>query len=416
MAIDSLDDMRRMFADIPLDQVSTSMTINAPAAVLLLLYQLVGEEQGVEPAALRGTIQNDVLKEYVARGNYIYPPEASMRLTTDTFAYCDAELPLWNTISISGYHIREAGSTAVQEVAFTLANGIAYVEAALAAGLEVDRFGRRLSFFFNAHNNFLEEVAKFRAARSLWAEIMRERFGATEPRACMLRFHAQTGGSTLTAQQPLNNVVRVSVQVLAAALGGAQSIHANGFDEALALPTETSARLALRTQQVIAAESGIRDTVDPLGGSYYVEHLTAELRDRARDLIEEIDRRGGAVACIEFMRDAIADAAYRTTRRSTAGEREVVGINVYREDEDAPVELHRMDMQIERDQVDRLARLREDRDGPRVRGGAGRGPRGLPRDRQPALPHARGPAPGRHGGRGERGAARGVRRVRQGAS
>jgi methylmalonyl-CoA mutase N-terminal domain/subunit len=366
VAIDSLDDMRRMFADIPLDRVSTSMTINAPAAVLLLLYQLVGEEQGVEPAALRGTIQNDVLKEYVARGNYIYPPEASMRLTTDTFAYCDAEMPLWNTISISGYHIREAGSTAVQEVAFTLANGIAYVEAALAAGLEVDRFGRRLSFFFNAHNNFLEEVAKFRAARSLWAEIMRERFGATEPRACMLRFHAQTGGSTLTAQQPLNNVVRVSVQVLAAALGGAQSIHANGFDEALALPTETSARLALRTQQVIAAESGIRDTVDPLGGSYYVERLTAELRDRARDLIEEIDRRGGAVACIEFMRDAIGDAAYKHHQEVTAGEREVVGINAYREDEEAPVELHKMDAQIERDQVDRLARLRESRDAARV--------------------------------------------------
>jgi methylmalonyl-CoA mutase N-terminal domain/subunit len=366
VAIDSLDDMRRMFEGIPLDQVSTSMTINAPAAVLLLLYQLVGEEQGVPPAALRGTIQNDVLKEYVARGNYIYPPEASMRLTTDTFAYCDAELPLWNTISISGYHIREAGSTAVQEVAFTLANGIAYVEAAVAAGLEVDRFGRRLSFFFNAHNNFLEEVAKFRAARSLWAEIMRDRFGATEPRAMMLRFHAQTGGSTLTAQQPLNNVVRVSVQALAAALGGAQSVHANGFDEALALPTETSARLALRTQQVIAAESGIRDSVDPLGGSYYVEHLTAELRDRARDLIAAIDRRGGAVACIEFMRDAIADAAYRHHQEVTAGERDVVGINVYREDEEAPVEIQRIDPRIERDQVERLARLRDSRDGAKV--------------------------------------------------
>ena len=362
VAIDSLDDMRRMFDGIPLDQVSTSMTINAPAAVLLLLYQLVGEEQGVDPAALRGTVQNDVLKEYVARGNYIYPPEASMRLTTDTFAYCDAELPLWNTISISGYHIREAGSTAVQEVAFTLANGIAYVEAAIRAGMEVDRFGRRLSFFFNAHNNCLEEVAKFRAARSLWAEIMRERFGATEPRATMLRFHAQTGGSTLTAQQPENNIVRVAVQVLAAALGGAQSIHANAFDEALALPTEASARLALRTQQVIAAESGITDSVDPLGGSYYVEHLTAELRERARELIEEIDRRGGAVECIEFMRQRIADAAYRHHQEVTAGERIVVGVNAYREDEETPVEIHRMDPQLERDQVERLARLRASRD------------------------------------------------------
>jgi methylmalonyl-CoA mutase N-terminal domain/subunit len=362
VAIDSIDDMHRLFDGIPLDSVSTSMTINAPAAVLLLLYGLVAEETGADPRELRGTIQNDVLKEYVARGNYIYPPVPSMRLTTDTFAYCDAEMPRWNTISISGYHIREAGSTAVQEVAFTLANGIAYVEAALAAGLEVDRFGPRLSFFFNAHNDLLEEVAKFRAARSLWAHLMRDRFGATGPRAMTLRFHAQTGGSTLTAQQPRNNVVRVAVQVLAAALGGAQSIHSNGFDEALALPTEESAKLALRTQQVIAAESGITETVDPLGGSYYVESLTAEIERRALGLIEDIDRRGGAVRCIEWMREAIGDAAFRHHEEVAAGDRVVVGVNANVEEDEAPVPIHRIDPQIEVDQVARIARLRADRD------------------------------------------------------
>jgi methylmalonyl-CoA mutase, N-terminal domain len=362
VAIDSVDDMARLFDGIPLDEVSTSMTINAPAAVLLLLYQLVAEEGGAEPRGLRGTIQNDILKEYVARGNYVYPPVPSMRLTTDTFAYCDAELPRWNTISISGYHIREAGSTAVQEVAFTLANGIAYVEAAIAAGLEVDRFGPRLSFFFNAHNDLMEEVAKFRAARSLWAHIMRDRFGATEPRAMTLRFHAQTGGSTLTAQQPRNNVVRVAVQVLAAALGGAQSIHSNGFDEALALPTEESAKLALRTQQVIAAESGITDTVDPLGGSWYLERLTAEVEERARDLIADIDRRGGAVECIEWMRDAIADAAFRHHEEVLSGERVVVGVNALREDDEQPVAIHRIDPQIEEDQIARVRALRAARD------------------------------------------------------
>ncbi|WP_217914908.1 acyl-CoA mutase large subunit family protein [Miltoncostaea marina] len=366
VAIDSIDDMKRLFDGIPLDEVSTSMTINAPASVLLLLYQLVAEEGGADPKELRGTIQNDVLKEYVARGNYIYPPVPSMRLTTDTFAYCDAELPRWNTISISGYHIREAGSTAVQEVAFTLANGIAYVEAALAAGLEVDRFGPRLSFFFNAHNNLMEEVAKFRAARRLWAHIMRDRFGATAERAMTLRFHAQTGGSTLTAQQPHNNIVRVAVQVLAAALGGAQSIHSNGFDEALALPTEESAKLALRTQQVIAAESGIRDTVDPLGGSFYLESLTDEIEARARGLIEDIDRRGGAVECIELMREAIADAAFRHHQEVTAGERTVVGVNALREDDEQPVPLHRIDPSIETNQVERLRRLREARDAAEV--------------------------------------------------
>jgi methylmalonyl-CoA mutase N-terminal domain/subunit len=362
VAIDSVEDMARLFEGIPLDRVSTSMTINAPAAVLLLLYQLVAEEQGVDTRGLRGTIQNDVLKEYVARGNYIYPASASMRLTTDTFAYCAAELPKWNTISISGYHIREAGSTAVQEIAFTLANGIAYVEAALAAGLDVNDLGGRLSFFFNAHSNLFEEIAKFRAARRLWARIMRERFGATDEAAMRLRFHAQTGGSTLTAQQPENNIVRVALQVLSAALGGAQSIHANGFDEALALPTERSAKLALRTQQVIAAESGICDTVDPVGGSWFVERLTADLESAAEALVAEIDARGGAVECIDFMRDAIHDAAYRYHQAVRDGTRPVVGLNAHVEDEEPPIEILRIDPAIERDQVARLAGLRARRD------------------------------------------------------
>jgi methylmalonyl-CoA mutase N-terminal domain/subunit len=366
VAIDSIEDMARVFEGIPLDRVSTSMTINAPAAVLLLLYQLVAEEQGVDPRVLRGTIQNDILKEYIARGNYIYPPDASMRLTTDIFAYCKAELPRWNTISISGYHIREAGSTAVQEVAFTLANGIAYVEAARAAGLEADEIGGRLSFFFNAHSNFFEEIAKFRAARRLWARIMRDRLGARDEAAMRLRFHAQTGGSTLTAQQPENNIVRVALQVLSAALGGAQSIHANGFDEALALPTERSAKLALRTQQVIAAETGICDTVDPVGGSFFVERLTAELESRAEALMAEIDRRGGAVDCIDFMRDAIHESAYRHHEAVQSGQRPIVGLNVHVEDEEAPVEILRIDPAIERDQAARLADLRSRRDGERV--------------------------------------------------
>jgi methylmalonyl-CoA mutase N-terminal domain/subunit len=362
VAIDSVEDMARLFEGIPLERVSTSMTINAPAAVLLLLYQLVGEAQGVNARELRGTVQNDVLKEYVARGNYIYPPGPSMRLTADVFAYCRAELPRWNTISISGYHIREAGATAVQEIAFTLADGIAYVQAALDRGLPVDEFAPRLSFFFNAHSNLLEEVAKFRAARRLWARIMRERFGAQDERSCMLRFHAQTGGSTLTAQQPENNIVRVALQVLSAALGGAQSIHANAFDEALGLPTETSAKLALRTQQVIAAESGITDTVDPLGGSFFLERLTAELEERAEALIEEIDARGGAVACIDWMRQGIEDAALRHHRAVQAGERQVVGLNAHVEPGDGEVPLHRIDPRIEADQVRRLAELRARRD------------------------------------------------------
>ncbi len=362
VAIDSVEDMARVFDGIDPTLVSTSMTINAPASVLLLLYQIVAEERGADTRALRGTIQNDVLKEYVARGNYIFPPEQSMRLTVDTFAYCNAELPNWNTISISGYHIREAGSTAVQEVAFTLANGIAYVQAAIAAGLDVNAFGPRLSFFFNAHNNLLEEVAKFRAARRLWAHVMRDRFGATSDRAMMLRFHAQTGGSTLTAQQPENNIVRVATQVLSAALGGAQSIHANGFDEALALPTERAAKLALRTQQVIAAESGITDTVDPLAGSWYVESLTAEIEERAQALIDEIEQRGGAVACIDLMSEQIHDAAYHHQQEVTSGARTVVGINAFAEDDDVDADILRVDPEVERGQVARLAALRAGRD------------------------------------------------------
>jgi methylmalonyl-CoA mutase N-terminal domain/subunit len=362
VAIDSLDDMQRVFDGIPLGEVSTSMTINAPAAVLLLLYRLVGEAQGVAPDQLRGTIQNDVLKEYVARGNYIFPPHQSMRLTTDTFAYCAAEMPRFNTISISGYHIREAGSTAVQEVAFTLADGIAYVQAAVDAGLDVDRFAPRLSFFFNAHSNFIEEIAKFRAARTLWSRIMRERFGATDPKSMALRFHAQTGGSTLTAQQPDNNVVRVALQVLSAALGGAQSIHANGYDEALALPTEQSAKLALRTQQVIAEETGITDSVDPMAGGWMVESLTAEIEQRADDLISRIDERGGAVDSIEFMRDEIADAAYRWHKAMESGERKVVGINIQAEPEETRIDILKIDPAVERAQVQRLADLRSSRD------------------------------------------------------
>src|SRR5437870_6464541 len=313
VAIDSIADMELLFDGIPLAEVSTSMTINAPASLLLLLYEIVAEEQGVAGAELRGTVQNDILKEYIARGNYIFPPRPSMRITTDLFAYCAERLPRWNTISISGYHIREAGSTAVQEVAFTLANGIAYGRAAVEAGLSPDDFGERLSFFFNAHNHFFQEVAKFRAARRLWARIMKERFGATSPRACALRFHAQTGGSTLTAQQPENNVVRVAIQALSAACGGAQSLHTNGFDEALALPTERSARIALRTQQVLANEAGATDTADPLGGAYFIEALTDELEARALELIERIEELGGAVAAIEegFVQSEIDGSAFR---------------------------------------------------------------------------------------------------------
>src|SRR5688500_9235194 len=323
VAIDSLADMKVLFDGIPLDEVSTSMTINAPAALLLLLYELVAEEQGVPGDKLRGTVQNDVLKEYCARGNYIFPPRPTMRITADLFAYCHERLPRFNTISISGYHIREAGATAVQELAFTLANGIAYAEAAVAAGLAPDEFGERLSFFFNAHNHFFQEIAKFRAARRLWARIMRDRFGATNPRALALRFHAQTAGSTLTAQQPENNIVRVAIQALSAVAGGAQSIHTNAFDEALALPTERSAKIALRTQQVLAHEAGGTDTADPFGGSYFIEALTTELEQRAWELIERIDELGGAVEAIEqgFVQAEIEASAFRYQNEIESGER-----------------------------------------------------------------------------------------------
>ena len=322
VAIDSIADMEVLLNGIPLDEVSTSMTINAPAALLLLLYELVAEQQGVPGTALRGTVQNDILKEYVARGNYIFPPRPSMRLTTDLFAYCEERIPRWNTISISGYHIREAGSTAAQELAFTLANGIAYCEAAVAAGLSPDAFGARLSFFFNAHNDFFQEVAKFRAARTLWAQIMRDRFGATTAKAQALRFHAQTGGSTLTAQQPENNIVRVAVQALSAVCGGAQSLHTNSFDEALALPSEHAATIALRTQQVLMHEAGTTDTADPLGGSYYIEALTADLEQRATELIARVDELGGAVAAIEagFVQGEIEESAYRFQAAVESGE------------------------------------------------------------------------------------------------
>src|SRR5690242_1701365 len=363
VAIDSIEDMRVVLLGIPLDRVSTSMTINAPAALLLLLYELVAEEQGVAGTELRGTVQNDILKEYIARGNYIFPPRPSMRLTTDVFTYCAERLPRWNTISISGYHIREAGSTAVQESAFTLSNGIAYAQAAVDAGLSPDEFGERLSFFFNAHNHFFQEVAKFRTARRLWAEIMRDRFGATNPKALALRFHAQTGGSTLTAQQPENNVVRVAVQALSAVCGGAQSIHTNSFDEALALPTEHAARIALRTQQLLAAEAGGTDTADPLGGSYFIESLTDELEQRARELIARVDEVGGAVAAVEqgFVQGEIDEAAYRYSQEVESGERVIVGVNRYEEAEAEEIELHRIDPEAERRQHERTARVRAER-------------------------------------------------------
>ncbi len=366
VSIDSLADMELLLDGIPLGGASTSMTINAPAALLLLLYELVAEGQGVPPERLRGTVQNDILKEYIARGNYIFPPRPSMRLTTDLFAYCAERLPSWNTISISGYHIREAGSTAVQELAFTLSNGIAYAQAAVDAGLSPDEFGERLSFFFNAHNHFFQEVAKFRAARRLWAEIMRDRFGATNPKAQALRFHAQTGGSTLTAQQPENNVVRVAVQALSAVCGGAQSIHTNSFDEALALPTERAARIALRTQQLLAHEAGGTDTADPFGGSYFIESLTDELEERARELIARVDDVGGAVAAVEqgFVQGEIENAAYRYAQEVEAGERVIVGVNRYEETgtDSEEIELHRIDPEAERRQHERTSRVRAERD------------------------------------------------------
>lgn len=371
VSIPTVHDMARLFEGIPLDKVSTSMTINAPAAILLAMYIAVGKRQGVEPRQLRGTVQNDILKEYIARGTYIFPPKPSMRLITDLFAYCAREVPKWNTISISGYHIREAGSTAVQEVAFTLANGIAYVQAALDAGLSVDDFAPQLSFFFNAHNHFLEEIAKFRAARRLWARIMRERFGAQDPRSWQLKFHTQTGGSTLTAQQPENNVVRVTLQALAAVLGGTQSLHTNSMDEALALPTQAAVQVALRTQQIIAYESGVADTVDPLAGSYAVEALTDEIERRAVEYIARIDAMGGALAAIEtgYIQNEINEAAYATQQAVERGEQIVVGVNAFTAEgeESAPLDILRVDPAIEAAQRERLVRLRAERDNARVR-------------------------------------------------
>jgi methylmalonyl-CoA mutase N-terminal domain/subunit len=362
VAIDTLDDMRVAFDQIPLDQVSTSMTINAPASVLLCLYQLVGEEQGVPSEKLRGTTQNDILKEYIARGNFIYPPEGSMRLTTDLFAYCKEHVPRWNTISISGYHFREKGCSAVQEVAFTLANGIAYVQAALDAGLAVDEFGPRLAFFFNGHNNVFQEVAKFRAARRMWAHIMRQRFGATEERAMKLRFHTQTGGVTLTAQQPVNNVVRVALQGFAAVCGGTQSLHTNGYDEALALPTERAAKLALRTQQIIAHESGAADSVDPFAGSYFVEALTDDIETRAWELIGKVDELGGSVNAIPFIKGEIEESAWGYEERYRIGQDIVVGVNKYVEEDIEIEDILRVDPATENAQVERLKAFKERRD------------------------------------------------------
>ncbi|MBM3310154.1 MAG: methylmalonyl-CoA mutase [Candidatus Aminicenantes bacterium] len=374
VAVDTLADLETLFDLIPLDKVSTSMTINATAAVLLAMYVALAEKRDVAPAALSGTVQNDILKEYVARGTYIFPPQPSMRLVTDIFAYCAERLPLWNTISISGYHIREAGATAAQEIGFTLADGIAYVEAAAARGLDVDQFGARLSFFFNAHNNLFEEVAKFRAARRLWARLMKERFGASSPKAQMMRFHCQTAGSALTAQQPDNNIVRVTVQALAAVLGGAQSLHTNSRDEALALPTEPSVRIALRTQQVLAYESGAADTVDPLAGSYYVERLTDELEGEARAVIEAVDRKGGMIKAIEegYVQRRIQDSAYAAQKRVASEEDVVVGVNRFRVDEPEPESILRVDPSVEAEQVRRLAEVKAGRDAGAVRRGLAR--------------------------------------------
>jgi methylmalonyl-CoA mutase N-terminal domain/subunit len=385
VSISSLEDMQILFRDIPLGEVSTSMTINAPASILLAMYMAVARQQGVEPLRLRGTVQNDILKEYIARGTYIFPPAASMRLITDVFRYCQSEAPHWNTISISGYHIREAGSTAVQEVAFTLANAIAYVQAAIDAGLDVDGFASQVAFFFNAHNNFLEEIAKFRAARRLWARIMRQRFQAKKPASWMLRFHTQTGGSTLTAQQPENNVVRVALQALAAVLGGTQSLHTNSMDEALCLPTEKAVRVALRTQQIIAYESGAADSVDPLGGSYLIESLTDEIERQAQIYIDRIDKMGGALAAIQkgFIQGEIQEAAYRYQKAVESKEQIVVGMNAFESGEKVELERLKVDPRIEENQRQRLAVLRQRRDNSRVAGllarleGAARGSENL---------------------------------------
>ena len=364
VAIDSIDDMELLTRGIPQDRVTTSMTINAPASVLLLLYELAAEHKGIDATALGGTIQNDILKEYAARGTYIFPPQPSMRLVTDTFAYCAERLPRWNTISISGYHMREAGATAQQELAFTIANGIAYVQAAVDAGLHVEDFAPRLSFFFNVSNDFFEEVAKFRAARALWAEVMRERFGAASARSQTLRFHAQTSGATLTAQQPLNNTVRVAIQALAAVLGGTQSLHTNSFDEALALPSQQAAEIALRTQQIVGHESGAPRVADPLGGSYLVESLTRRLIEESRDLMRRVDEMGGAVRAIEagFYQQQIQDSAYRHQRLVESGERVIVGVNRFTETSQQPVEILRVGAELEAEQAERVLRVRAERE------------------------------------------------------
>ncbi|MBN8785419.1 MAG: methylmalonyl-CoA mutase [Sphingobacteriales bacterium SCN 48-20] len=363
VAIDSIEDMQTLFDGIRLDEVSTSMTINATGFILLSLYAALAKQQGADLKKISGTIQNDILKEYAARGTYIYPPKPSMRIITDIFEWCSREVPKWNTISISGYHIREAGSTAVQEVAFTLSNGKAYVQAALEKGLDINVFGKRLSFFFNAHNNLFEEVAKFRAARKMWASIMKE-LGATDPKAMMLRFHTQTGGSTLTAQQPLNNISRVTIQTMAAVLGGTQSLHTNGYDEALSLPTEEAARIALRTQQIVAFESGAPDTVDPLAGSYYVEALTAEVEQAAWQLMEKIDAMGGSVSAIEegFIQDEIARSAYEYQQHIESGEKIIVGVNKFQVSQEAPIPVFKIDDSIRLVQSEKLRKLRQDRD------------------------------------------------------
>ncbi len=368
VAIDSLKDMEILFDGIPLDKISTSMTINAPASVLLAMYIAVAEKQGVSSDKLKGTIQNDILKEYIARGTYIFPPEPSMRLITNIFEFCSKEVPKWNTISISGYHIREAGSTAIQEVAFTLADGMAYVKAAVDAGLDVDDFAPRLSFFFNAHNDLLEEVAKFRAARKIWSWIMKEKFDAKKPKSLMLRFHTQTAGSTLTAQQPDNNIVRVAVQALAAAMGGTQSLHTNSRDEALALPTEDSVRIALRTQQIIAHESGIAETIDPLGGSYYVEALTKDIEEKAKEYIEKIDKMGGAPKAIEngFVQQEIQDSAYKYQKAVEENERIIVGLNQFKIDEEAPKNLLKVDPSVGDLQEKKITEVKKERDEERI--------------------------------------------------
>jgi methylmalonyl-CoA mutase N-terminal domain/subunit len=364
VAIDSIDDMRTLLDGIPLDRVTTSMTINATAPILLLLYELVAEEQGVAADRIGGTVQNDILKEYAARGTYIYPPAPSMRLITDLFSYCGERIPRWNTISISGYHMREAGATAAQEIAFTLANGIAYVRAAIDAGLELDAFAPRLSFFFACHMRFFEEIAKFRAARRMWARIMRERFGAKDPKSWMLRFHTQTGGATLTAQQPENNIVRTAIEALAAVLGGTQSLHTNSYDEALSLPTEEAVKIALRTQQIIGLETGVASVVDPVGGSYYVEALTDELEQMAVAYVEKIDGLGGAVAAIEqgFYQDEIHEAAFRIQHGVESGERVVVGVNAHLDPEERPIELQGIDEAETERQLARVRELRASRD------------------------------------------------------